>query len=112
MSAELNIKTGEVLAKVQRGVSRGTLLAAHHLMSQAVDRTPVRDGTLRGSATAQATSETSADVRYSTVYAARQHEETGWNHPKGGQAKYLTSAAQDHVEEIKGIVTQAIKGVM
>ena len=113
MSATINIKTGQVLSQVRKGVKRGTLLAANHLMTQAVERTPIGEtGNLRGSATAKSTGKASADVRYSIVYAARQHEETGWNHPRGGQAKYLESAAQDSVDEIKGIVTQAIKGLM
>lgn len=113
MSVEVNLKTAEIVGKVQRGVKRGTLLAAKHLEAQAVYLTPIGEtGHLRGSASAESTGEDSADVRYSIVYAARQHEETGWRHPKGGQAKYLISAAEDNVEEIKGVVVQAIKGLM
>lgn len=33
--------------------------------------------------------ECNAEISFSTVYAARQHEELGWKHPKGGRAKYL-----------------------
>ena len=29
------------------------------------------------------------------VYAARQHEEITWNHPKGGEAKYLENALNE-----------------
>lgn len=29
------------------------------------------------------------EISFSTPYAARQHEETDWEHPRGGHAKYL-----------------------
>ena len=34
-------------------------------------------------------------VEFTEVYAARQHEETEWQHPLGGQAKYLESVIQE-----------------
>lgn len=37
-------------------------------------------------------------LSFNEVYAARQHEETEWQHPLGGQAKYLESVMQEHGE--------------
>lgn len=103
-----------------RGQAAGALATAvnaagEYLLGQAVARAPVEEGTLRGSAqlvlivngerhsglgsakaAAIAAAESgqrvtvTAEVSFNTVYAARQHEETSWQHPKGGQAKYLS----------------------
>lgn len=56
-------------------------------------------GTLRGTAAVGEIEEAetasgsslSIEVSFSTVYAARQHEEVTWKHPHGGKAKYLES---------------------
>lgn len=53
---------------------------------------PVDEGTLRGSGRVEVEDRgdtMSVEVSFSTPYAARQHEEVTWNHPKGGKAKYL-----------------------
>lgn len=34
----------------------------------------------------------SISVSFDLVYARRQHEETEWQHPKGGKAKFLSDA--------------------
>lgn len=62
------------------------------LLGNAQREAPVEEGTLRGSG--QAHVEVTAngvhgEVTFDTPYAARQHEEVTWNHPKGGNAKYL-----------------------
>lgn len=45
------------------------------------------------------------------VYAARQHEELGWNHPKGGEAKFLENALNELVPMLfKRIADAARKG--
>lgn len=91
--------------------------AGNILLGEAVRRAPIEEGTLRGSATldlivngqrfpgagalgaaiAAARSAAAAgtritvlaEVSFNTVYAARQHEELDWVHPKAGEAKYL-----------------------
>lgn len=62
------------------------------LLGQAQREAPVEEGTLRGSGAVDVTQDAnsaSVEVSFSTVYAARQHEEVSWKHPKGGKAKYL-----------------------
>lgn len=93
--------------------------AAEDLLGKAVALAPVAEGTLRASGTVALTLngrrfegagalaavrevarqmaragdqvKVEAEVVFPQVYAARQHEETGWKHPKGGQAKYLST---------------------
>lgn len=54
---------------------------------------PIKEGSLRASAeldVAETVGSVIATLSFNTVYAARQHEETEWHHPKGGQAHYLS----------------------
>lgn len=62
------------------------------LLGQAQRDAPVEEGTLRGSGQTHTTvfgDRVETEVSFDTVYAARQHEEVTWKHPKGGKAKYL-----------------------
>jgi hypothetical protein len=73
--------------------------AANGLLAQAVPLAPIETGTLRGSAVGpdpetgehfiERDDYVEAMVSFNTPYAARQHEELEWKHPRGGQAKYL-----------------------
>jgi hypothetical protein len=66
------------------------------IQAEATRRAPISEGggVLRTSAyTAPPTGrELATETGFGTVYAARQHEETTWKHPRGGEAKYLTNA--------------------
>ena len=48
-------------------------------------------------------------VAYNTVYAARQHEETTWEHPRGGQAKYLEEPLRAMVPEFESRLAAAMR---
>ena len=89
---------------------------AEAILTEAIDETPIDTGTLRRSGTVTVgalpdgaqvyeAAEAGGDMRdafpgpegkekavyisFSTPYARRQHEELGYNHPRGGKAKYL-----------------------
>lgn len=99
-----------ITAAVKQAELRGVRLAAEHLRTTAVQRTPVETGTLRNSA--QVTTEgTAAAVSYNTPYAAKQHEELGYSH-KDGQAKYLESATVSERGAMEKIIGQQIKGAL
>lgn len=55
-----------------------------------------------------------AEVSFSTPYAARQHEEVTWKHPEGGKAKYLESnllaMAPRYEEALRATVEKAMRG--
>jgi hypothetical protein len=109
-----------------RGTLRGIIRAGEDLLGRAQRLAPVEEGTLRASASltiivngrrfeggigAQRMAESlvvmlarrgalksiDAEVSFNTVYAARQHEETSWDHPLGGQAKYLEQPLRENV---------------
>lgn len=66
----------------------------YEVQAESTRRAPVEYTTLRGSAyTAPPTSKNLvAETGFGTEYAARQHEELTWHHPRGGEAKYLENA--------------------
>jgi len=106
----------DIVDKVKDGTPQGLANTATRVLADAVPRAPVDLGPLRGSGfvdvggakiahgnadgsitvTGTAPSgATSATIGFDEIYAHRQHEEVGWNHPKGGQAKYLETAIDD-----------------
>jgi hypothetical protein len=52
------------------------------------------------------------EVAFSSVYAFRQHEELEWNHPQGGQAKYLEDPFKKNIDKyIKRLADSTKKAV-
>lgn len=115
MSVNNNINVAQAVAKLQAALSIASYRAAASIQTLAVSRTPIEQGDLRGSTTLRMVDEASAartEIAYNMIYAARQHEETGWNHPRGGQAKYLESAMQDGQDEARAIIRNHLKGIL
>lgn len=109
--------TADVLENRARGAMRALRHIGEDLIARSVPRAPIEEGTLRGSAAvafivngqrlegagayelavhlavrlarAGLLRSLRVEVSFNTVYAARQHEEVEWNHPLGGEAKYL-----------------------
>lgn len=104
---------GDLLAqRVRQGAIRGVNKAAERLRGLAVEQAPLRDGPLRGSAFVQPAegdaNTVRAEVGFDTVYAARQHEETGWSH-RDGKAKYLSDPTRDSAQELGAIVAAEVR---
>ena len=53
-----------------------------------------------------------AAVSYNTPYACRQHEEIGWRHPGGGEAKYLENAMSAAADGMQQAIAQEIGKVL
>lgn len=125
----------ELRVKMARDVVKALYLVGEDLAGKAARLAPVEEGTLRASAAvvlivngsrfegagalvaAQATASALAaerqaytvnvEVSFNTIYAARQHEETEWEHPLGGQAKYLEQPLRENVDRYMRIVATA-----
>ncbi|RTE47893.1 hypothetical protein [Actinobaculum sp. 352] len=92
-------------AAARTATIRGLSLAAEHLKAEAVNQTPIRDGILRGSAATTALDAGMTQVvSFNTPYAVRQHEETGYRHPKGGNAKYLENPLRDEHDTLMRLI--------
>lgn len=93
---------------VRAAAERGVYLAGEHLLGVAVQNAPVDEGTLRNSG-ATSTDGTKAVVSFDTPYAARQHEELTWHHPRGGGAKYLEKALGSERDAISKVIATTIR---
>lgn len=121
-----------------RGAMRALKVIGEDLLGKAVNLAPVEEGTLRGSAeltfivnssrfegeNAYGRAEAVAvgmaqrkgalkvlnvEVSFNTVYAARQHEETEWVHPLGGQAKYLEQPFREDSPRYPAVIEASIR---
>ncbi|QMV84093.1 HK97 gp10 family phage protein [Corynebacterium hindlerae] len=97
----------KITGAIKKNAEKAAFMGAQHLRKEAVELTPVDTGTLRNSAKVTADGNQAA-VSYSTPYAARQHEEVGWNHPEGGQAKFLETAMINEAPTIARIIANTI----
>lgn len=111
MSVSMEWNGDKALAGFKAGKQQGLRAAAEAVLAESNSRAPIRDGALRGSGST-AVSGDEAAVGYSIIYAARQHEEIGWNHPNGGQAKFLETAVNAKSGEVGQIIAQAVKNAL
>lgn len=130
------------IAAVEETTPRAVADVALDLLSESVTRAPVDQGPLRGSGSARlgkkviaegydedgragirgtgaslATGtitgrDIDAEVRFEAEYALEQHERLDFDHPKGGQAKYLedplTENADRYLRHLRGALTKAV----
>lgn len=109
---------------------------AEAILTEAIDETPIDTGTLRRSGTvtvgalpdgaqvyeaAESGTEMKASfpdkigkekavyISFNTPYARRQHEELGYNHPRGGKAKYLETPFNRNKNKVLKYAEKQIK---
>jgi hypothetical protein len=93
MADDLDLRQFEAHLRSEAATALGQF--GEIVLGEAQRRAPVKEGTLRGSGRAELVVEgdgATTLISFNTPYAARQHEETEWEHPKGGEAKYLENA--------------------
>ncbi|WP_202865060.1 hypothetical protein [Serinicoccus sediminis] len=100
--------TGDPRRAAREGAERGVYLAGEHLLTESRANAPIDEGTLRGTGAVYHDGLT-ATVGFDGPYAARQHEELDWHHPRGGQAKYLEEPMQTEQPVIRSLIAQAIR---
>ena len=108
--AQLNAKLGE-LAKIAREEAERELAdIALDLGSKASLAAPIQYGDLRGElARPRRKGNLSWQVGSSLPYARYQHEGTGFNHPRGGGAKFLEKPFRDNVDKYIEEIGKAIE---
>ncbi len=85
--------------KLEEKSVEGLHKALAYVKDEASKRAPVDTGDLRGSGDVQIEGEVGT-VSFNTPYAAAQHEHVEYNHPLGGQAKYLESVLVEDKDKI------------
>lgn len=99
-------------AILEHAIKPALELIGEDLLGEAQRRAPVEEGTLRGSGTSDVRRTMNGyelEVTFSTPYAARQHEETTWAHPKGGEAKYLENPLKENAHRYAGIIAMFVR---
>lgn len=84
---------------------------AQHVLGEAQRGAPVEEGTLRASGNVEvfeAGSGATVVISFRTPYAARQHEELGYSHPKGGHAKYLETPFKQNMPRLQPLIAAAV----
>ena len=114
MDVDVEWSGDEVTAMLIGEIPAALNYAAELLRSWSVDAAPILDGILRASAQVTPASDANqvAYVSFDTVYAWRQHEELGWNHPGGGGPKYLEGPLMDHAQELMDAIASRIGEVI
>lgn len=101
--------------KYPGAVARALYQQGQIVQADAVKRAPVEFGVLRSSAYTSPPmgegKDVSVDVGFGTVYAAAQHEGLDFEHPRGGEARYLANAleAKASLDTVAALATENIK---
>lgn len=99
----------ESLKNGMRTEAENTLeIIALDLKGKAQDLAPVDTGDLKGSAFHEV-KDLEATIGFKEPYAMRQHEEVGFRHPKGGQAKFLEQPLKENAMMYVNHFTETIK---
>lgn len=98
-------KGAQLSARARSGAVLGLNQAGYRLLAHSVERAPVDEGDLRGSAALHEATETAGDPAAELVfdepYAAKQHEDESLHHTPGangepaGEAKFVTKNVED-----------------
>lgn len=103
----------DVLARVRAAAEIAIDEKADQIHGQAVQLAPIETGRLRESARVDTTRNDEHyyedTVSFNTPYAARQHEELTWEHPRGGQAKYLEAPLKSNMPTIEEHIAKRVK---
>ena len=106
----------QIKERVQAGARNGVMDAAQAVATASQELTPVLEGVLRAAThvhtPVQDGDEIVGGVGNNTVYAARQHEETTWQHPRGGQAKFMETAMTQNEDAVRQTIINHIKGAI
>lgn len=107
--SELNAKLSELAKLSKEACKRELADIALDLGGKSSDIAPIDLGDLRGDlANPRKESDLEWKVGSDLPYALKQHECTWFNHPKGGQAKFLESAFNQNVDKYINEIAKAI----
>lgn len=101
-----------IRARVQAAGESALRVVAEDLLGEAQRLAPVEEGTLRASGDVEVEhgvgGMTVATVSFASIYAAAQHEGLDFEHPKGGQAKFLEQPLRAKAARYDRIIAAAI----
>lgn len=101
----------QVAARVEAAAGSALAAAAEELGGESDRLAPIETGALIRSRTV-VTQGKEAAVGYTSVYAARQHEELGWAHDQGRQAKFLETALESNAPRLEQLIASQIRNAI
>ena len=102
------VNTTQLRAAIQREMTA----IAVDVLAEAKRQVPWEEGTLSRSAVRETKwvgDKCVSTVSFNTPYAARQHEERNWVHPRRGKAKYLEDPVKQITPKIRGRLSEAMR---
>ena len=110
------ISVDQVTSALRQAAYRGLAEGARVVEMVSANRAPIRDGFLRNSVLTtlpvQVADQMTAIVAFNIIYARYQHEGVGFNHPRGGQAKFLSQTMEDHGPVVQQIIANHLRGAL
>jgi hypothetical protein len=106
---EVDRRLDAIAIRVPMQGKRGAELSAHDLRTRSALLAPVDTGDLRGSASVTEIAN-GYRVSFGMRYAAVQHEGLEFNHPRGGQAKYLEQPLEENRPRYLQLIRDAAAG--
>ncbi len=105
---------GELATEIAREAALQALHdGAEHILTEAIDETPIDTGTLRRSGTVtDAPAEWAVYISFNTPYAVVQHERLDFNHPRGGKAKYLEDPFNRNLPAVTRLVEERVRAAL
>lgn len=97
------------LAPVEEGNLRASMAVVLLVDGARFDSLAAAQAAARAKALAGGDVTADVEVSFNEVYAARQHEELDWNHPLGGQAKYLEQPFKELEPRFRRILELAVE---
>ena len=99
MTLQWNDRVADIDSAAEAALQSGAEL----LLDESNRKAPIETGDLTRSGVA-VTQGKEAAVGYSSIYAARQHEELGYRHDAGREAKYLENALTNNADAIEAVI--------
>jgi len=134
MAKQNKWRTKEAVKTAEEAGLKALRTGAEAILTEAIDETPIDTGTLRRSGTVTVGAlpdeakvyeaakagtaqkdggkigkEKAVYISFNTPYARRQHEELGYNHPRGGKAKYLEDPFRRNEKKVLDYAEKQVK---
>lgn len=107
----------DIEKNLSSSIDEAMLICAADLQHRSVNRAPIDTGKLRESCVVDDSEigQQIIKVGYTSEvddYSVVQHERLDFNHPRGGEAKYLENPFNENVQQYIDRISEAVKGAL
>lgn len=110
------INVDRVVNQLKSAAMAGLMEGARAVETVSASRAPIETGRLRNSVNTtmplSMSNEMTAVVSFNVIYARYQHEGVHFNHPRGGQAKFLSQTIDDQAPLVRQIIANHVRGAL